>query len=79
LPGKRLIYSGYADDTTVYIFDSKELPNVLSIFEKSSYVSGMGLNVETCTVIPMKVCEMLKTRHPAFINGFQIATIYGAF
>jgi hypothetical protein len=51
--GKRLIYSGYADDTTVYISDRNELPKVLSIFEKFSYVSGMRLNVDKCTVIPM--------------------------
>jgi hypothetical protein len=51
--GKRLIYSGYADDTTVYISDAKDLSKILSIFEKFSYVSGMKLNVGKCTVIPM--------------------------
>jgi hypothetical protein len=51
--GKRLIDFGYADDTTVYLSDGKELPKVLSIFDKFSYVSGMKLNVGKCTVIPM--------------------------
>jgi hypothetical protein len=61
--GKRLIYSGYADDTTVYISDSKELPKVLTIFEKFSYVSGMKLNVGKCTVIPLGT--LLNAQKPA--------------
>jgi hypothetical protein len=51
--GKRLIYSGYADHTTVYLSDCKELPKVISVFEKFSYFSGMRLDVDKCTVIPM--------------------------
>jgi hypothetical protein len=53
--GKRLFYSGYADDTTVYISDRNKLPKLLSIFKKFSYVSGMRLNVGKCTVIPMGI------------------------
>lgn len=61
--GKRLIYSGYADDITVYISDAKDLPKVLSIFENFPYVSGMRLNVGKCTVIPMG--SLINAQKPA--------------
>jgi hypothetical protein len=61
--GKRLIYSSYADDTTVYISDAKDLPKVLSIFENFSYVSGMSLNVGKCTVILMG--SLINAQKPA--------------
>jgi hypothetical protein len=50
--GKRLVYSGYADDTSVYLKDASELDSVLHIFNEYSKVSGMKLNIGKCSLLP---------------------------
>jgi hypothetical protein len=50
--GKRPVYSGYADDTTLYLSEPAELKLAMRIFEEYSKVSGMRLNVEKYCIIP---------------------------
>lgn len=46
------MYSGYADDTTLYLNGLEDLDKAFSIFQKYSSVSGMRLNDSKCSVIP---------------------------
>lgn len=46
------MYSGYADDTTLFLADLEDLSVALSIFKDYSRVSGMKLNMTKCSIIP---------------------------
>jgi hypothetical protein len=47
------VYSGYADDTTVYLKDASELDLVMSLFNEYSQVAGMKLNIGKCSPLPL--------------------------
>jgi hypothetical protein len=49
----RLVYLGYADDTTVYMSSMEDLNKVLNVFNEFSSLSGMKLNTGKCVVIPL--------------------------
>jgi hypothetical protein len=50
--GKRIVYSGYADNTTLYLNGPEDLDKAFSIFQKYSSISSMRLNDSKCSVIP---------------------------
>jgi hypothetical protein len=51
--GKELLYSGYADDTTLFLSSLEDLHKCVSIFNIYSKYSGMKLNLSKSTVIPL--------------------------
>lgn len=51
--GRRLIYSGYADDTTLYLSGLSDLDSALKIFAEYSEVSGMRLNMGKSSIVPL--------------------------
>jgi hypothetical protein len=51
--GKRVIYSGYADDTTLFLSGVAGLYQAIPIFDKYSSVSGMKSNTLKCSIIPL--------------------------
>jgi hypothetical protein len=51
--GQCVVYSGYADDTTLYLSGLNDLSKALPVFEKYSKVSGMKLNIGKCSIIPL--------------------------
>jgi hypothetical protein len=56
--GKKLLYSGYADDTTLLLSSLKDSHSLVSIFDKYSKFSRMKLNLSKSTVIPYgTACE----------------------
>jgi hypothetical protein len=50
--GKRFLYSGYADDTTVCLNDASEIKTVMLLFNEYSKVLGMKLSVGKCCLLP---------------------------
>jgi hypothetical protein len=52
--GHRIVYSGYADDTTLFLSGVEDLQKALLIFNEYSSVSGMKLNLFKCSVVPFK-------------------------
>jgi hypothetical protein len=50
---KRIVYSGYADDTAVYMNELDDLTEVLRIFKDYSFILGMKLSNSKCLVIPL--------------------------
>jgi hypothetical protein len=51
--GKKLLYSGYADDTTLLLSSLEDLHKCVSTFNIYSKYSGMKLNLSKSTVIPL--------------------------
>lgn len=51
--GKRILYSGYADDTTLYVSDLQDLDRCIAVFDTYSKCSGMKLNLLKSTVVPL--------------------------
>jgi hypothetical protein len=50
--GKRIVYSGYVGDTTLYLSGKDDLNLVLDLFDRYSCFSGMKLNKEKCSLVP---------------------------
>jgi hypothetical protein len=51
--GKKLLRSGYADDTTLFLSSLEDLHECVSTFNIYSKYSGMKLNLSKSTVIPL--------------------------
>jgi hypothetical protein len=51
--GKKILYSGYADDTTLFLSSLEDLHKCVSNFNIYSKYSGMKLNLSKSTVIPL--------------------------
>jgi hypothetical protein len=51
--GERILYSGYADDTTLFVSKLQDLDNALKIFDKYSSCSRMRLNLSKSWVVPL--------------------------
>jgi hypothetical protein len=53
--GKRLVYSGYADDTTLHLTEPSKLKLAMQFFEDYFKVSRVKLNLEKCCIIPFNL------------------------
>jgi hypothetical protein len=51
--GQRVIYSGYADDTTLFLSDLQDLQKAFHILHEYSAISGMRLNLSKCSAVPL--------------------------
>jgi hypothetical protein len=51
--GKTLLYSGYGDDTTLFLSSLEDLHKCVSTFNIYSKYSGMKLNLSKSTVVPL--------------------------
>jgi hypothetical protein len=51
--GRRVVYSGYADDTTLYLNGLDDLNKAVKIFSEYLTVSGMKLNMSKSLIVPM--------------------------
>jgi hypothetical protein len=51
--GERILYCGYADDTTLCVSKLQDLDNALKVFDKNSSCSGMKLNLSKSWVVPL--------------------------
>jgi hypothetical protein len=51
--GKKLLYSGYTDDTTLFLYSLEDLHKCVSTFNIYSKYSGMKLKLSKSTVIPL--------------------------
>jgi hypothetical protein len=49
----KLLYSGYADDTTLFFTDLEDLDRAVKLFDTYSDCSGMKLNTSNSTVVPL--------------------------
>lgn len=48
-----ILYSGYADDTTLFFSNLQELDSCVKVFDVYSQCSGMKLNLAKSTVVPL--------------------------
>jgi hypothetical protein len=51
--GERILYSGYADDTMLFVSKLQDLDNALKVFDQYSSCSGMKLNLSKSWVVPL--------------------------
>jgi hypothetical protein len=51
--GERILYSGYADDTTLFVSNLQDLDNALKIFDQYSSCNGMKLNLSKSWMVPL--------------------------
>jgi hypothetical protein len=51
--GERILYSGYADDTTQFVSKLQDLDNALKVFDEYSSYSGMKFNLSKSWVVPL--------------------------
>lgn len=49
----KILYSGYADDTTLFISDLQDLDRCIKVLDAYSKCSGMKLNLLKSTVVPL--------------------------
>jgi hypothetical protein len=53
-----VLYSGYADDTTLFLADPEDLDSAVGIFDRFSNVSGMKLNHGKCSIVPFGISKV---------------------
>lgn len=51
--GGRILYSGYADDTTLFVSSLQDLDECVKVLDVYSKCSGMKLNLLKSTVVPL--------------------------
>jgi hypothetical protein len=51
--GNKILYSGYADDTTLFLSDFQDLTRCIAILDAYSKCSGMKLNLLKSIVVPL--------------------------
>jgi hypothetical protein len=56
--GRKLIYSGYADDTTLFLDDHEDLDSAVRNFDCFSNVSDMKLNHGKCSTVPFGIFKV---------------------
>lgn len=58
IAGRDIIISQLADDTTVFLKNSDQVPVALQIIENFSKASGLTLNINKCQLFPIKECNL---------------------
>uniref|UniRef100_A0A3P9M210 Reverse transcriptase domain-containing protein n=1 Tax=Oryzias latipes TaxID=8090 RepID=A0A3P9M210_ORYLA len=58
IAGKNILISQLADDTTLFLKNSSQVPRVLQVIETFSKASGLYLNLKKCELFPLKQCAL---------------------
>jgi len=74
---EKLIHTSYADDLTEFIQATKEnLVNFKNVFNRFSLLSGLQLNLEKTTVIPVAQADNNTFRTQVLESGFALDNIF---
>ncbi len=64
-----IIISQLADDTTLFLYDSSQIPVALSILRPFSEASGLHLNINKCELLSIKNCSVASIEGIAVKNS----------
>uniref|UniRef100_A0A3P9KLZ3 Reverse transcriptase domain-containing protein n=1 Tax=Oryzias latipes TaxID=8090 RepID=A0A3P9KLZ3_ORYLA len=57
IAGRSIVVSQLADDTTLFLKDSSQIPLAINIIKSFSKASGLSLNLKKCELLPIKSCD----------------------
>lgn len=57
IAGRQIVISQVADDTTLFLKNSKQIPKAINLIKLFSEESGLSLNINKCELLPVKSCN----------------------
>lgn len=57
IAGRQIVISQVADDTTLFLKNSKQIPKAINLIKLFSEESGLSLNINKCELLPVKLCN----------------------
>uniref|UniRef100_A0A3B3BAV7 Reverse transcriptase domain-containing protein n=1 Tax=Oryzias melastigma TaxID=30732 RepID=A0A3B3BAV7_ORYME len=58
IANRSIVISQLADDTTLFLKDSSQIPLAINIIKSFSKASGLSLNLKKCELLPIKSCDL---------------------